>query len=133
MHMNIRITWMGTVAHRKLSLRRFKDQRRENFEDACSRPARPTWEISVFRTEKKLGLGLAHHTCNSMTVECQAGQTVRSQIRDWPRPTQRYPLAINNIKTKRNNKAEPGMACARFCSTYTEIGSLHRSLKRPQP
>ena len=97
----------GMVAHMNLSFRRFKDQRKKKFNDACSLPTQPTWEMSVFRTETKPGLGLAHHTYNCMTAECRAGWTVRSQIRDWPRLTHRYPLAINNIKTE-INKSEPG-------------------------
>ena len=42
------------------------------------------------------------------------------------------PVVINNIKTERNKNAALGMACARFGSTYTEIGTLHRRLKKPQ-
>ena len=112
------------MAHRNLSFRRLEDERTKNFEDACSRPAWPTWKISVFRTIKKFEIGSAHHTCHPMTVECRTGRKVRSQIRDWPRLTQCYPLAINNIKTERNKKAEPGRACASFSSTYTEIGTF---------
>ena len=92
----------------------------KNFEDACSRPAQPTWEIFVFRTETRLGIGSAHHTCDFMALECQAGWTVRSQIRDWPQPTQRYPLAINNIKTERNKK---------LCRARHVLASAARTLK----
>ena len=112
----------GMVAHRSLSFRRFEDQRKKYFDNACSRSARPTWKISVFRTETKLRSGSVHHTCHPMTLECRAEWTVRSEIGDWPRPTQRYSLAINNIRTERNKKAEPATACARLGSTYTEIG-----------
>ena len=96
---NMKLGLPGTVTHRDLSFRCFKDQHKK-----ITRTARPIWEISVFRMKTKLGLGSAHHTCNFMALECQAGWTVRSQIRDWPQPTQRYPLAINNIKTERNKK-----------------------------
>ena len=41
-------------------------------------------------------------------------------------------LAINNIKTERKKKAEPGKADALIGSMYTETGTLHRSPKRPQ-
>ena len=121
-----------TVAHRNLSFRRFEDQCKKYFEDVCSRPAQQTWKIFVYRMETKLGLHSAHHTCHPMTVKCRAGRTMRSRIRDWPRPTQRYPLAIKNIRTQTNTKAELSMACARFSSTYTESGTLHRSPKMPQ-
>ena len=94
---NMKLSLQGTVAHRNLSFRRFEDECKENFENAFSRPARQTWEMSDFRTKTELGLGSAHHTYNPVTAECQAGQ----------------------------------MACARFGRTYTEIGTLHRSLKRP--
>ena len=52
---SMKLSLPGTVAHRKLSFRRLKNQLNKNFEDGCLRPARPTWEISVFRTEKNLG------------------------------------------------------------------------------
>ena len=85
--------------------------------------------MSIFRAKTKLGLGSAHETCSPMKEDCRAGRTLRSDIRDQPRPTQRYPLAINHIETERNNKAELGTACACFGTTYTEIGTQHRSLK----
>ena len=127
----MKLSLSGTVASRNLSFRRFEDQGK-TFQ-GCVFETRPTYmEISVFRTRTKLGSGFAHHTCNPMKVEYRAGWRVRSQIRDRPRLTQHYLLAINNIKTERNKKADPDTACARFGSTYTEIRTLHRSPKKPQ-
>ena len=42
------------------------------------------------------------------------------------------PACYKQHKNQRNKKAELGMVCARFGSTYTEIGTVHRSPKRPQ-
>ena len=77
----------------------------------------------------QLGLGSTPHTCNLIKAKCRPGQTVRSQIRNWPRMTLQYLLAINNIQSERNNRADQGAECARFGSTNTEIGTLHRSPK----
>ena len=52
---NMKLGLPSTVAQWNLSFRRFEDQRKKNFGDVCSRFAWPTWEISIFRTEKNLG------------------------------------------------------------------------------
>ena len=129
---SMKLSLPGTRSHSNLSFRSFQDQREKNFKNAGSRPSRPIWKISVFRTETKRGLDSAHHTCNIVKIKWRARRTVRSQIWDWHKPTQSYPLPMNNIKTERNKKAERGTAFARFDSTYTEIGTLDRSLKMPQ-
>ena len=92
---SIKVSLQGTVAYGKLSFRRFEDQCKKILRVRVQDP--PDQHGKFLSSEQKLGLGLAHQTCNPVTVECRAGQ----------------------------------MACGRFGSTYTEVGTLHRNLQSP--